>query len=177
MIRHFKNWIPKIPDSCYVFDTATIIGNVELGENCIVYPGAVIRGENEKVTVGNGTNFQENSCVHIESGQNVDIGNHVTIGHNCIIHACTISDNCLIGMGAIVQDGVIIGNNCFIGAGALIPRNMVIPDGHMVYGFPAKIIRPITEAEYEEIRISAYEYQDYLQEFKRQEAFEKNETK
>ncbi|NLK37522.1 MAG: gamma carbonic anhydrase family protein [Epulopiscium sp.] len=169
MIKKFKDFVPVVPDSCYVFDSATVIGNVTLGERCILYPGAVVRGEKEKVVIGNGTNIQENSCIHIESGFDVIIGSNVTIGHNCIIHACTISDDCLIGMGAIVQDGAVIGKNCFIGAGALIPRNMVVPDGHMVYGFPARIIRPIKQEEYDEIRISAAEYMSYLDEFKRQE--------
>ncbi len=170
MIKNYKEFIPVVPDSCYIFDNASIIGNVTLGERCILYPGVVVRGEKEKVIIGNNTNIQENTCIHIESGYDVNIGSNVTIGHNCILHACTISDDCLIGMGAILQDGAIIGKNCFIGAGTLIPRNMIIPDGHIAYGFPAKIIRPITQKEYNEIRISAEEYMEYLDEFKRQES-------
>jgi len=170
MIKKYRDLTPIVPASCYVFETATIIGNVEMGEGCIVYPGVMIRGEKEKVTIGEGTNFQENSCIHIEAGYDVTIGTDVTIGHNSIIHACTIKDHVLIGMGAIVQDGAVIGENCFVGAGSLIKRNMIVPDGHMVYGSPAKIIRPITEAEYKEIRISASEYHEYRDEFKRQES-------
>lgn len=169
MIKKYKDLTPIIPKSCYIFDTATIIGNVEMGENCIVYPGVVIRGEKEKITIGDNTNFQENSCIHIEAGYDVHIGSNVTVGHNSIVHACTISDNCLIGMGAIIQDGAVVGENCFIGAGAIVSRNLNIPDGHIAYGIPARIIRPITQAEYDEIRISAGEYQEYLEEFKRQE--------
>lgn len=169
MIRKFKNHMPRVPDSCYIFPTATIIGNVTLGENVIAYPGVVIRGEHQAITIGDNTNLQENSTVHIEVGYDVRIGSGVTIGHNAIIHACTIGDNVLVGMGAIVQDGAVIGENCFIGAGALIRRNMVVPPGSMVYGFPARIVRPITDAEYAEIRESTEEYQISRQEFKKQD--------
>lgn len=169
MIRKFKNHTPRVPDSCYIFPTATIIGNVTLGENVIAYPGVVIRGEHQAITIGDNTNLQENSTVHIEVGHDVRIGSGVTIGHNAIIHACTIGDNVLVGMGAIVQDGAVIGENCFIGAGALIRRNMVVPPGSMVYGFPARIVRPITDAEYAEIRESTEEYQISRQEFKKQD--------
>lgn len=169
MIRKFKNHTPRVPDSCYIFPTATIIGNVTLGENVIAYPGVVIRGEHQAITIGDNTNLQENSTVHIEVGHDVRIGSGVTIGHNAIIHACTIGDNVLVGMGAIVQDGAVIGKNCFIGAGALIRRNMVVPPGSMVYGFPARIVRPITDAEYAEIRESTEEYQISRLEFKKQD--------
>lgn len=170
MIRKFKNHTPHVPDSCYIFPTATIIGDVTLGENVIAYPGVVIRGEHRAITIGDNTNLQENSTVHIEVGYDVHIGSGVTIGHNAIIHACTIGDNVLVGMGAIVQDGAVIGENCFIGAGALIRRNMVVPPGSMVYGFPARIVRPITDAEYAEIRESTEEYQVSRREFKKQDA-------
>lgn len=169
MIRKFQNHIPRIPASCYVFSNATIIGNVILGENVIVYPGVVIRAERRCVTIGDNTNLQENSTIHIEWDQDVTIGKGVTIGHNAIIHACTICDDVLIGMGAIIQDGAVIGENSYIGAGALIPRNMIIPPGSLVYGFPAKVVRPITAAEYDEIRESAAEYQVYLQELREQD--------
>lgn len=170
MIRKFQNHTPQIPDSCYIFPTATIIGNVIMGENVIAYPGVVIRAERHCVTIGDNTNLQENSTIHIELDKDVHIGSGVTIGHNAIIHACTICDNVLVGMGAIVQDGAVIGENSFIGAGALIRRNMVVPPGSMVYGFPARIVRPITDAEYAEIRESAQEYQIFKQDLEAQDA-------
>lgn len=171
MIRKFQNHTPQIPDSCYIFPTATIIGNVILGEKVIAYPGVVIRAEHQAITIGDYTNLQENCTVHIEAGYDVHIGSGVTIGHNAIIHACTICDNVLVGMGAIVQDGAVIGENSFIGAGALIRRNMIVPPGSMVYGFPARVVRPITDAEYAEIRESAKEYQTAREEFQKQDAF------
>ncbi|MBM6828721.1 gamma carbonic anhydrase family protein [Anaerotignum lactatifermentans] len=173
MIRKFKNHTPVVPDSCYVFPTATIIGDVTLGENVIVYPGTVIRGEHRSITIGDNTNLQENCTVHIEVGYDVHIGSGVTIGHNAIIHACTIHDNVLIGMGAIIQDGVVIGENCFIGAGALLRRGMVVEPGSMVYGFPAHRVRDITEAEYREIRESTEEYQISRREFLSQDREQK----
>ncbi len=170
MIRKFKQHTPHIPDSCYIFPTATIIGDVTMGENVIAYPGVVIRAEHQSITIGSNTNFQENSTVHIEVGYDVHIGSGVTVGHNAIIHACTIKDNVLIGMGAIIQDGAVIHENCFIGAGALIRRGMVVPPNSMVYGFPAKIVRPITQAEFDEIRLSTEEYQVSRREFQQQDA-------
>lgn len=166
MIRKFKDHIPVVPDSCYIFPNATIIGNVTLGENVIVYPGSVIRGEHRSITIGDNTNIQENCTVHIEVGYDVHIGSGVTIGHNAIIHACTIHDNVLVGMGAIIQDGVVIGENSFIGAGAVLRRGMVVEPGSMVYGIPARRIRDITKAEYLEIRESVEEYQIARLEFR-----------
>lgn len=170
MIRKFQNHTPQIPDSCYIFPTATIIGDVVLGENVIAYPGVVIRGERHKVVIGDNTNLQENSTIHMEWDTDCIIGSGVTIGHNAIIHACTICDNVLVGMGAIVQDGAVIGENSFIGAGALIPRNMIVPPGSMVYGFPARVVRPINEAEYADIRDSAEEYQIFKRDLEAQDA-------
>lgn len=170
MIRKFQNHTPQIPDSCYIFPTATIIGDVILGENVIVYPGVVIRGERHKVIIEDNTNLQENSTIHMEWDRDCIIGSGVTIGHNAIIHACTICDNVLVGMGAIIQDGAVIGENSFIGAGALIPRKMVVPPGSMVYGFPARVVRPITDEEYLEIRESTEEYQIYKQDLQAQDA-------
>lgn len=147
MIRKYKNLIPKVPASCFIFPTAEIIGSVELGEDVIVYPGTVVRAGYGKITIGNKTNLQEN----------------VTF-HGCIIH-----DNVLVGMGAIIQEGAVIEENCFIGAGAIVKRGMRIPKGHMAYGIPCRIVRPITQAEYDEIRISTQEYQEYKAEYERQE--------
>lgn len=105
MIRKYKNLIPKVPASCFIFPTAEIIGSVELGEDVIVYPGTVVRAGYGKITIGNKTNLQENVTFHVETGYDIHIGAGVTIGHNAIIHGCTIHDNVLVGMGAIIQEG------------------------------------------------------------------------
>ncbi|WP_313526357.1 gamma carbonic anhydrase family protein [Anaerotignum sp.] len=169
MIRNYKHLSPKIAASSYIFPGATIIGNVTIGENVIVYPGCVIRGECNKVVIGDFTNIQENSTLHVEEGLDVIVGNGVTVGHNSILHGCTIADNVLIGMGAIIQDGAIIGEESFIGAGCLIKRNMDIPPRHTAYGFPVNVIRPIKDSEHQDIKLSTDEYQEYLREMRRQE--------
>ena len=150
MIRKYKNLIPKVPASCFIFPTAEIIGSVELGEDVIVYPGTVVRAGYGKITIGDKTNLQENVTFHVETGYD-------------------IHDNVLVGMGAIIQEGAVIEENCFIGAGAIVKRGMRIPKGHMAYGIPCRIVRPITQAEYDEIRISTQEYQEYKAEYERQE--------
>lgn len=169
MIRKYKHFIPQIPASCFIFPTAEVIGSVDMGENVIVYPGTVIRAGYGKIRIDDNTNLQENTTVHVEAGYDVNIGSGVTIGHNSIIHGCTIQNNVLIGMGAIIQEGAVIEENCFIGAGAVVKRGMHIPAGHMAYGVPCRIVRPITQAEYEEIRISTQEYLSYKEEYQRQE--------
>ena len=158
MIRKYKNLIPKVPASCFIFPTAEIIGSVELGEDVIVYPGTVVRAGYGKITIGDKTNLQENVTFHVETGYDIHVGAGVTIGHNAIIHGCTIHDNVLVGMGAIIQEGAVI-----------VKRGMHIPKGHMAYGIPCRIVRPITQAEYDEIRISTQEYQEYKAEYERQE--------
>ena len=170
MIRRYKNFVPKVPDSCFVFPTAEVIGSVECVENVIIYPSTVVRAGYGKITIGDNTNLQENTTLHVEVGYDISIGSGVTIGHNSIIHGCTIHDNVLIGMGAIIQEGAVVEENCFIGAGAVVKRGMRIPAGHMAYGIPCRVVRPITQAEYDEIRISTAEYQEYMAEYKKQEA-------
>ena len=107
MIRKYKNLIPKVPASCFIFPTAEIIGSVELGEDVIVYPGTVVRAGYGKITIGDKTNLQENVTFHVETGYDIHVGAGVTIGHNAIIHGCIIHDNVLVGMGAIIQEGAV----------------------------------------------------------------------
>lgn len=169
MIRKYKDLIPKVPASCFVFPTAEVIGSVELGEDVIIYPGTVVRAGYGKITIGDRTNLQENVTFHVETGFDISVGSGVTIGHNAIIHGCTIRDNVLVGMGAIIQEGAVIEENCFIGAGAVVKRGMHIPAGHMAYGIPCRIVRPVTQEEYDEIRVSTAEYMAYKEEYQRQE--------
>lgn len=169
MIRKYKNLIPKVPESCFIFPTAEVIGSVDLGEDVIIYPGTVVRAGYGKISIGDQTNLQENVTFHVEVGFDISVGAGVTIGHNAIIHGCTIQDNVLIGMGAIIQEGAVIEEDCFIGAGAVVKRGMRIPKGHMAYGIPARVVRPITQEEYDEIRVSTAEYQAYKEEYQRQE--------
>lgn len=150
-----------IHPSCILLENVSIFGNVELSAGCSIWPGTVLRAEGkEKITVGEGTNIQDQCCVHTELDCDVKIGKNVTIGHGVILHGCQIEDHVLIGMGAVIQDQVKIEKNCFIGAGALLPKNMTVPEGHVAYGVPAKVVRPIRDSELQEILASAEEYHE-----------------
>lgn len=142
----------------YKANSADIVGNVVLSENCSIFFNAVIRGDHHPIRLGENTNVQD--CVVIHTGTNdpVSIGRDVTIGHSAIVHGCEIGDNVMIGMGAIIMNGCKIGNNCIIGAGALVTEHTVIPDGSVVFGSPARVKRQITEKEIEYNKKHALEY-------------------
>ena len=150
---------PSLPPGfCWIAPTASVIGRVELGGNIGVWFGAVLRGDNEPIRVGAGTNIQENAVVHTDPGFPVSIGAGCTIGHKAMIHGCTIGDNSLIGMSATVLNGAVIGRNCLIGAGALVKERQEIPNNSLVVGAPAKVIRQIDEQGEENLRRSAEHY-------------------
>lgn len=161
----FRNTMPKVGKDTKIFPNATLMGNVTLGERCVVFPGAVLRSDREEGTdpilIGDETNLQDNVSVHVSFGYGVTIGSRTTVGHGAILHGCTVGDETLIGMGAIVQNGAKIGNHCLIGSGALIPGGMVVPDGHLAYGVPAKVVRPLKEEEIQSVIQSYRNYQAY----------------
>jgi carbonic anhydrase/acetyltransferase-like protein (isoleucine patch superfamily) len=148
----------KIPKSAFIASGAQLSGHVILGEDVSIWHGAVLRGDIEPVIVGDRTNIQDNAVLHNADGLPCNVGKGCTIGHSAIIHACTISDECLIGMGAVILDGSQIGSQCLIGAKSLVTQNSKIPSGSLVYGSPAKVIRPLTEDEKQTLRISAERY-------------------
>lgn len=158
MIRDFKDYKPFIGKNSWISETATIIGNVKIGNNVGVWFGAVIRGDVAPIEIGDNTNIQDNSVIHSEVGFPTKIGSNVTIGHNSIIHGCEIGDNTLIGMGAIILNGAKIGKNCIIGAGAVITEGKVIEDNSLVLGVPGKVVRTITEEEKKRILNNAKAY-------------------
>ncbi len=145
-------------DAFWVAPDANVIGKVELGRDVGVWFGVTLRGDNEPITIGDRTNIQELTVMHTDPGFPVTIGEGCTIGHRAIVHGCTIGDNTLIGMGAIVLNGAKIGNNCLIGAGALVPEGKEIPDGSLVVGMPGKVIRTLNEETIEGLRKSADRY-------------------
>ena len=118
---------PEIHESVFVAPTATVVGNVRIGAESSVFFGAVIRSELDEIVIGRGTNIQDNCVLHIERGMPLHVGDGCTVGHSAILHSCTVGDNTLVGMGAIVLNGAVVGSNCIIGAGALVPQNAVIP--------------------------------------------------
>lgn len=138
----------------WVAPNATVVGEVTLGEKSSVWYGAVLRGDCGKITVGAGSNIQDGCIMHEET----TIGEYTTIGHGAIVHGCTIGDRCMVGMGAIVLTGAVIGDDCLIGAGALVTGKTVAPAGSLLLGNPAKIIKPVTPEQKEEILADAQLY-------------------
>ncbi len=144
--------------SVFLAEGSRITGNVELGRESSVWYNSVIRGDDDRICIGDETNIQDGCILHVDPGYPLLIGNGVTVGHGAILHGCTIGDNTLIGMGSIVLNGAVIGRNCIIGAGSLVTQGKVIPDGSMVYGNPAKIVRSLSEEEIASNRESAEDY-------------------
>ncbi len=147
----------KIHKSVIILDGAKIIGNVCLGEKSSVFYNAVLRADRKNIIVGKFSNVQDNCIIHAEHND-VIIGDYVSIGHGAILHGCKISNNCIIGMGAIVMEGAEIKENCIIGAGAIVTENKIIPENSLVYGIPAKVIRELTDEEIKYIKDNALTY-------------------
>ena len=149
---------PDIARALFVAKTASIMGDVTLGAQSSVFYGAVLRGDIARIVVGEGSNIQDNAIVHLADDLDATIGNWCTIGHAAIIHACTVEDECLIGMGATVLDGARIGARSIVGANSLVPQRFTCPPGSMVYGSPAKVIRALTAEEQKGLRHWAEKY-------------------
>lgn len=135
-----------------------VSGNVTMGHGCSVWYNAVVRGDEAPITIGENTNIQDNATLHTSYGHPLHVGSGVTVGHNAILHSCTVGDNTLIGMGAIVLDDAVIGRACIIGAGALVTKGTVVPDGSMALGSPARVKRALTPEEIEGNRQNALAY-------------------
>lgn len=150
----------NIDDTVYIADGAKLIGrNITIGKSSSIWFNTVIRcDKDESVTIGESTNIQDLCMIHTGHGFSVNIGDYVTAGHMCIIHGCTIGSNSLIGMGSVIMDGAVIGSNCVIGAGSLVTGGTVIPDGHMAFGRPARVVRELTPEQIGKIRYSAELY-------------------
>ena len=151
---------PKNSGENWVAPNATIIGDVTLEKNSSVWFNAVIRGDNENIYVGEGSNVQDGSVLHTDPGCPLRIGKDVTIGHIVMLHGCTIGDNSLIGIGAVILNNAKIGKNCIIGAKALITENKEIPDNSLVVGTPGRVVRKLTDEEIGKITENAKHYQD-----------------
>ena len=147
-----------LPEEYYIADSASVIGEVTLGSQSSIWFGAVLRGDIEPITLGDRSNIQDNSVAHTGLGHPVLIGNDVTIGHRVMLHACTVGNNCLIGMGAILLDGCEVGDNCIVGAGSLVKQNQKIPGDSLALGFPARVIRKLSEEEIINVRKYAERY-------------------
>lgn len=148
----------SISDKAYVAPSAVVTDDVTLGDDCSVWHGAVLRGDMAPITVGAGSNIQDNAVLHVSSHDPVVLGRGVTVGHAAIVHGCTVGDNTLVGMGSIILNGARIGDNCIIGAGALVLQGMDIPSNSVAVGSPARVIRPMTPQDIEANRKNAQSY-------------------
>ena len=158
--------IPQLADTAWVADSAQVMGHVNLGEDSSIWFGVTVRGDTETITVGRGSNIQDGSVLHADIGKPLTIGDHVTVGHKVMLHGCTIGDESLIGIGAVVLNGAKIGKNCLVGAGALVTEGKEFPDGSMIIGSPAKAMRQLTPEQMEGLRMSARHYIDNAQRFR-----------
>jgi carbonic anhydrase/acetyltransferase-like protein (isoleucine patch superfamily) len=167
MIRAYRGVVPKIAASAYIDPSAQVIGDVEIGERSSVWPNVTIRADVNHIRIGEESNVQDNSVIHVEHDLHPTIvGNRVTVGHSVTLHGCVIEDDCLIGIGAIVLNGAKIGKGSIIAAGALVPERMEVPPGTMVMGVPAKVKREITPQERERFSENAKNYVRYRQTYR-----------
>tara|TARA_R110002049_G_scaffold252905_2_gene428245 strand:+ start:461 stop:991 length:531 start_codon:yes stop_codon:yes gene_type:complete len=164
-IQSFQNHHPQIGEAVYIHSSASVIGDVQIGQNSSIWPSTVIRGDVNYIRIGEGTNVQDLSMLHVShksswqpDGSPLIIGNHVTIGHQVILHGCTIEDECLIGMGSIVMDKVVVQKQVMLAAGSLVPEGAVLESGYLYLGRPAKRIRALTEDEIAHFMYSAKHY-------------------
>ena len=157
---------PRVAESAWVADNAQVMGNVELAEGASVWFGVVIRGDTETITIGRGSNIQDLSVLHADVGLPLVVGENVTVGHKVMLHGCTIGDESLIGIGAVVLNGAKIGRHCLVGAGALVTEGKEFPEGSMIIGSPAKAVRQLTPEQIEGLKWSAKHYVDNARRFR-----------
>jgi len=158
--------IPQIDPSAWVADSAQVMGAVTLAANTSIWFGATVRGDTEHIHIGEGSNIQDGSVLHADHGQPLTVGKNVTVGHMVMLHGCTIGDESLIGIGAVVLNGAKIGRNCLVGAGSLVTEGKEFPDGSMIMGTPAKVVRQLTPEQMDGLRQSAAHYIDNAQRFR-----------
>ncbi len=158
--------LPRLADSAWVADSAQVMGNVELGADCSIWFGAIIRGDTEVIKIGQGTNIQDASVLHADIGMPLTVGDHVTVGHQVMLHGCTIGDGSLIGIGAVVLNGAKIGKGCIVGAGALVTEGKEFADGSMILGSPAKVVRELGAEQQAALKLSALHYVENAHRFR-----------
>lgn len=164
-IYSYKNKKPTIGERVFLAPGSCVIGDVELADDVSIFHNAVLRGDINSIKVGKKSNIQDNSTVHLASDKGVVIGEGVTVGHNAIIHACTIEDCCIVGMGSCVMDGAVIGHHSIVGAGALVTSGKIFPPYSLITGSPARRLRDLTKEEIEHCELSAEHYIQVKEEF------------
>lgn len=166
MIYALDDVLPEIAEDSWIAPNAVLVGRVSIATGASVWFGATLRGDNERITVGEGSNVQENCIMHTDMGFPLTIGRNCTVGHGAILHGCTIGEESLVGMGAVVLNGARIGRHCLIGAGALIAEGKEIPDGSLVLGSPGRVVRELDAKAREMLRESAEIYQANMRRFR-----------
>ena len=157
---------PEVADSAWIADNAQVMGAVKVAADASVWFGVTVRGDTESITIGEGSNIQDGSVMHADHGKPLTVGKHVTVGHMVMLHGCTIGDESLIGIGAVVLNGAKIGKNCLVGAGSLVTEGKEFPDGSMIMGSPAKVVRELTAEQIQGLRLSALHYIENARRFK-----------
>ncbi len=165
MIYEYQGHRPRIGQDVFVAPSADVIGMVVLGDGASIWFNAVLRGDTDRIEIGAGTNVQDNAVLHTDPGIQARIGQGVTIGHCAMVHGCTVGDNSLIGINAVILNGARIGKNCLIGANALVPEGMEIPDNSLVLGTPARVVRQLDERAIAGLVESAASYRDKAKAF------------
>ncbi|WP_319757627.1 gamma carbonic anhydrase family protein [uncultured Sphaerochaeta sp.] len=161
MMYAYNGKSPSIAEGCYIAPSADVIGNVTLGEGVSIWFHATLRADVNTIHIGGQSNLQDNVVAHVDKGFPLIVGERCTIGHGAIIHACTIEDDCLIGMGAIVLNGAVIGKESIVAAGALVSQNKVYPPRSLLVGTPAKLIRTLSDEEFAKVRENTQEYWEF----------------
>ncbi|HHL40732.1 MAG TPA: gamma carbonic anhydrase family protein [Deltaproteobacteria bacterium] len=170
-MRPYKGVWPRLHETVFVVESAEVIGDVEAGRDSSIWFGAVVRGDVNYIRIGEMTNVQDNSVLHVTGRTHpLVIGGEVTIGHSVTLHGCTIADRCLIGMGAVVLDGAVVGEGSIIAAGAVVRQGMEVPPRSLVVGVPGRVARAVTDGEYEGIKRSARNYVGYARDYMEEEA-------
>ena len=159
---------PQLAASAWVADSAQVIGDVRLEADVSIWFNTVLRGDNDPITIGSGSNIQDGSVLHTDNGVPLTIGRHVTVGHQVMLHGCTIGDESLIGIGAVVLNGAVIGRHCLVGAGALVTEGKTFPDGSLIIGSPARVARQLTPEQIEALRRSAQHYLENARRYREQ---------
>lgn len=157
---------PHMAEGAWVADSAQVMGNVELGANCSIWFGSVVRGDRDFIRIGRNTNIQDGSVLYSDGGKPLQVGANVTVGHKVMLQGCTIGDGSLIGIGAMVLNGAVIGKGCIVGAGARVPEGTEFPDGSMIIGSPAKAVRELTTEQQNGLRKNAQHYVDNARRFR-----------